>query len=662
MLQSLKPEDEHEPAFIGLEDSASSTIVHMGARPEPVPQVVQTPASSVSALLGEQHDILQAIKSIPWERQLQLDQGKQVADKRSAFFSVTCLCGDHCHYSEKMNLGGSEMDVKLQIASCKCVCRLIFLLSDSYLRLGRAYKEDGQFNLALRAVELAYLTRGFNLNLYFADREKLQEIKDLRDPKAVEFAWRMRRLTPPSKEAFFPKGVSLRIQAWILAGDAYLEAQRTFEDSHVVIPYQEGEELKMPQEVEEVVYRVVRTCMCFYVGSEMLAKNEFRLPRIVENKWEKNLLHAAECYSNALYYSPRHEGSELTKIAYRKWGFVCHECGRRLAELGRHAKDETDKYFILAIDAFYIVKDVTNFELSLCSRIEYHRKLAEFRETQLNPDQGRIKILEKRRVKYQKVLQLCSEGKDRLKCLDELKTGKDRQGQAKEYKEVDLEEAHTYSKLGILLMEKDKIYYDKQEKPVRKLGQISADLALQKAINLYRKLHCEPEVANSQYWLGRVLRDRMLFEPVMSEFLRLEEKLSSIWWEATKYYLDVGDIDKYLRIRMEHSDLYSALPTKGLDQALIQLLEAIPCKMVVFGHGSSSVSEEFVRKLQELLKNMCTAAKSQPNNASSSSPSRANNYEFMEQMYRCALNLKLQGAKDYFPLYRMWIDYATVKS
>ncbi|KAG0592183.1 hypothetical protein KC19_1G231900 [Ceratodon purpureus] len=733
----------------------------MGARPEPVPQVVQTPANSVSALRGEVDDISQAIKALRWERQLQEAQGKQVAAEpsnpltSSLTYFGSCLCGMPSHSSERKELGGSEMDEKLQAASCKCVCRLLILLSDSYFRLSRAYREDGQFTLALNALEFACLTRDFSLRTFrdfsfrylsdFSLEEKLEKLKDVRHPKAAEFAWRMRRLTPPPKEEFFPKGL-FESHAWILAGDAYLGAQRTFDDSHVAIPHQEEEELKMSQEVKEEVHRVkwIR-CKCFNPRSS--ASGVFlldrRLPRIVENDWEQNLVVAADCYFNALPCSEylewkleytqdsesedtededsENEGSRLMKIACRKLGFVCHECGRRLAELGWHAKDEADKYFRKAIKAFHKGKDLPNFELALCSRIEHHRKLAEFCEMHQDPE-GRIKTMEEAPVQYQEALDLCSKAKNRLmkrgdglhckevdreEALTYLKLGMsllrkgkqeepnrngqisakeairkamnlynkvDRKQEVTSYSQyqlldcrlrerlfesdnsdvpVDTEEPDTYLKLGIMLTRLD----DNQEEPNRK----AAKEAIHEAIDLYKKLDCKQKVAYSQYQLGCVLRDMLLSESDVTR-LRGDKLIRSSWLNASEYYLAVRDTDMFLRIRMEHCDLYSAIrqktqTNKGWEQALIQMLQG--CGAVIFD-GSSVLEEPFIRKLLQLLRDMCKAAKLPPNIASSSSPSMADDYKFLAEMYRCAL--KLKGKKDYRPLHNMWKTYASVKS
>lgn len=99
--------------------------------------------------------------------------------------------------------GGSEIVEMLQAEGCRCVYWLLDLCSESYLRLGRAYIEDGQFNRALEAAKCAFLvTVGETLKCYYSE-ETLRKLVDLRDPKAAEFAWQMRRLTPP-KEAFLP--------------------------------------------------------------------------------------------------------------------------------------------------------------------------------------------------------------------------------------------------------------------------------------------------------------------------------------------------------------------------------------------------------------------------------------------------------------------------
>ncbi|KAG0592324.1 hypothetical protein KC19_1G242700 [Ceratodon purpureus] len=632
----------------------------MGARPEPVPQVVQTPANSVSALQGEVHDISQAIKSIRWERQLQEAQGKQVAPEPSnplTFSLTSCLCGMPIHSSERKELGGSEMDEKPQAASCKCVCRLLILLSDSYFRLGRAYKEDGQFNRALNAVELACLTRDFPLPSVRRFSFFVFQRRDFYSIDTKEFDWRMRRLTPPPKEAFFPKGL-FKSHASILAGDSYFEAQRTFDDSHVAIPHQEGEELKISQEVKEEVNRVKWSCRCFNLESLFTLENYWNMPRIVENKWEQNLLAAAKCYLNALSLSDHdedseNEGSGFIKIACRKIGFVYHEYGRRFAELlGWHAKDKTDEYFRKAIKAFHKGKDLPNFKLALCSRIEHHRKLAEFCETQQEAQISAKEAIRKAMDLYNKLDRKQEVTSYSQYQLLDCRLRERLFESVNSDVPVDTEEADTYLKLGIMLMRQDKIYYDNQEEPNRK-GWISAEEAINEAKALYQKLDCKQRVAYSQYQLGCVLRDKLLFEFVKSDATQLPgDKLIKSWLNASKYYLAVRDTDMFLRIRMEHSDLYSAIHVHGWEQALIQMLQG--CGAVIFD-GSSVSEEPFIRKLLELLRDML-----QPNIASSSSPSMADDYEFLAGMYRCAL--KLKGEKDYYPLYNMWKTYASVKS
>lgn len=355
MLQPLLLEDKQEPA-LELPSIEDSTVIHVEESPdvsevvsgdsestpselvlanvtttsvvsESVPHVVQALADPVSARLAAVHHLSQAIKSLRWQRQLQdvgenrrHASGEQHPELNNDY--TECVCGEPecvaiCDFRDiEVGFG---MDEKLR--------KLLLLLGESYLTLGEAYKEDGQFSRALKAAEFACLTRGST-------------------PRLKEDS---------SKEVH--KGLFWG-QVWGLVGDVFAEAQRTLGDTDVVIKHQEpGEELKMAQEVMKEVKRLKKkvgsceicsltSCSCQsdrassgisasssspttrharqkhakksstnksdHSSSETTAIVEAvvieekhpeifsYLRRSAENDWEKNLSAASECYSAAV--------------------------------------------------------------------------------------------------------------------------------------------------------------------------------------------------------------------------------------------------------------------------------------------------------------------------------------------------------------------------
>ncbi|KAF6148934.1 hypothetical protein GIB67_028771 [Kingdonia uniflora] len=129
--------------------------IHLKQIPETT-HVVETITNPITSKLAAIHHVSQAIKFLRWNRQLQspdeqVGHGKASRDRSSPpiQFSV-CVCGDAdcieiCDIREW--LPRYKMDHKLW--------KLVFLLGESYLALGQAYKEDGQFYRVLRVVNLA---------------------------------------------------------------------------------------------------------------------------------------------------------------------------------------------------------------------------------------------------------------------------------------------------------------------------------------------------------------------------------------------------------------------------------------------------------------------------------------------------------------------------
>ncbi|KAJ4845092.1 hypothetical protein Tsubulata_037913, partial [Turnera subulata] len=137
-------------------------------------QVVQAVADPISSKLAAVHHVSQAIKSLRWMRQLQCSESEFLDQDSCSYagqpsssinFSV-CACGDTdcievCDIREW--LPTSKIDHKLW--------KLVFLLGESYLALGQAYKEDNQLHQALKVVEVACSVYG-SMPQHFNDDAK----------------------------------------------------------------------------------------------------------------------------------------------------------------------------------------------------------------------------------------------------------------------------------------------------------------------------------------------------------------------------------------------------------------------------------------------------------------------------------------------------------
>ena len=217
---------------------------------DPVPQVVQALADPVSARLAAVHHLSQAIKSLRWQRQLQ-DVGEKKVSAENVGSKLSkhpehyteCVCGEPecvaiCDFRDIEV--GLEMDEKLW--------RLLLLLGESYLALGQAYKEDGQFSRALKAAEFACLARGSTPRSY----KQVEAIGGSDGARITDSC-----LAGKTSEVHKDKGYFWG-QVWLLVGDAFAEVQRSMGDS-AAIKHQDvtpGEELKMAQEVMKEVKRL----------------------------------------------------------------------------------------------------------------------------------------------------------------------------------------------------------------------------------------------------------------------------------------------------------------------------------------------------------------------------------------------------------------------
>lgn len=202
---------------------------------DPVPHVVQALADPVSARLAAVHHLSQAIKSLRWQRQLQ-----DVGEKRvSSSEHVGPKLNNPAHYTECV-CGEPECvaicdfrDIEVGFGMDEKLWQLLLLLGESYLTLGQAYKEDGQFSRALKAAELACLARGSTPR----PDKQMESVDGANVHKDKGLFWG---------------------QVWVLVGDVFAEVQRSLGDSDAM-KHQDvspGEELKMAQEVMKEVKRL----------------------------------------------------------------------------------------------------------------------------------------------------------------------------------------------------------------------------------------------------------------------------------------------------------------------------------------------------------------------------------------------------------------------
>lgn len=243
--------DRHEDAPEGQGETGGGLTVS-----DPVPQIIQALADPVSARLAAVHHLSQAIKSLRWQRQLQdVGENRACAERvglrpnRYPNRFTECVCGEPecvaiCDFRDiEVGFG---MDEKLW--------QLLLLLGESYLTLGQAYKEDGQFSRALKAAELACLVRGSTPR-----PEKTINTSGVSDGAKCN----------PS-EVLKDKGLFWG-QVWVLVGDVFAEIQRSMGESDVPthLDASHGEELKMAQEVMKEVKRLKKKVGRFQVSCEI---------------------------------------------------------------------------------------------------------------------------------------------------------------------------------------------------------------------------------------------------------------------------------------------------------------------------------------------------------------------------------------------------------
>ncbi|KAH9325716.1 hypothetical protein KI387_005894, partial [Taxus chinensis] len=241
---------------------------------EASPQLVKTVTDPISAKLAAVHHVSQAIKSLRWQRQLQ-DTEVKVTDDDSGTMGRSphaqqlqvCICGDIdcievCDIREW--LAGSQMDRKLW--------QLVLLLGESYLALGKAYKDDGQWHQAWKVGELScslygsmppcleevdYVSSGKKSSSELCNEDQLKPRKTINPlcdggQEVYEHDENNISCIPFSRKGLFWG------QAWILFGDIYVEYHRLqgeqLPDGHQ--GKDSRDELKMASEVMKEVKRL----------------------------------------------------------------------------------------------------------------------------------------------------------------------------------------------------------------------------------------------------------------------------------------------------------------------------------------------------------------------------------------------------------------------
>eukprot|EP00250_Pteridium_aquilinum_P035430 c9400_g1_i1 orf=185-4822(+) len=233
--------------------------------------------ASVPARLTAVHHVSQAIKALRWQRQLQDVEGKLLTPESKLLGAnnyvhlvPVCVYGelDRIEYCDIRECEiGPFMDQKL--------VQLVLLLGESYLALGQAYKDNGQVNQALKAAELACSVYE-SMPLQFGHKDghtsvdqKSQWVpvpsthpSEIEMPKPPSFRSRIASQTfcqpffhdsDPGKHA--DKGLFWG-QAWILAGDIYVDYQRFGNDDLSEKKTQKSDEISMAEEVAKEVKRL----------------------------------------------------------------------------------------------------------------------------------------------------------------------------------------------------------------------------------------------------------------------------------------------------------------------------------------------------------------------------------------------------------------------
>ncbi|KAL8162436.1 hypothetical protein V2J09_013925 [Rumex salicifolius] len=232
----------------------------------PTPQPVDDPISSKLAAV---HHVSQAIKNLRWKRQLQATAPGLVYKESNTFDKVSidfpsCACGDPdcievCNIKEW--LPTSKLDRKLW--------KLVLLLGESYLALGKAYMEDSQLNRALKVVEMACSVYG-SVPQYLDDSRFISSMVDVPSSKPIldrhqkkKSAYEKLKLkNDPSDDCVTFEDFSLTYlfwaKAWALVGDVHAEVYtiKGKEISSQCEHQPSGKELRMSSDVVEELTRL----------------------------------------------------------------------------------------------------------------------------------------------------------------------------------------------------------------------------------------------------------------------------------------------------------------------------------------------------------------------------------------------------------------------
>ena len=256
-----------------IDDAASSEIddnLDMCKISSNFPHLLRAVADPISSKLAAIHHVSQAIESLRRKRHLQntqgglVDHGNRIRE-RSSNFSV-CGCGDAncievCDIREW--LPKSKMDQKMW--------NLVLLLGESYLALGEAYKDDAQFDRALKVVEVACLVYG-SMPQHLEDTSFVSSMVSSSSYQSkVKNEEKKMNLTIDVAEGlgsnFFFEGYSTEqfspiylfwATAGSLVGDVYVEYHRTRGKGNPVQAERKtsGSEMRMSNEVVREVTRL----------------------------------------------------------------------------------------------------------------------------------------------------------------------------------------------------------------------------------------------------------------------------------------------------------------------------------------------------------------------------------------------------------------------
>lgn len=365
---------------------------------------------------------------------------------------------------------------------------------------------------------------------------------------------------------------------------------------------------------------------------------------------------ALKCYEEAeKALGERWTGSEELHSIVRKKGWVCNELGRYRLERKELGKAEVA--FADAIDAFKEVSDHTNIILINCNLGHGRRALAEEMVSKLEGLKAHVifrsaynQALENAKSQYRESLRYYGAARAELNAKADsvsfdLKN------------EVCTQFAHTYLRLGMLLVREDTVgevyvngaledisetyasHVDKRCRNDLRKHEVSANDAIREALSLYESLGDlrKQEAAYAYYQLACYQRDcclKFLDLDYMSkgdnsipqrvkQYASLAERN---WQKSIDFYGPESHPTMFLTILMERSALSEKLSSyfhsNGLaESALSRLLESnCVCRGTTSDsciNVSSGIRVKFWSQLQALLKKMLSAMHS--SNASKSS-------------------------------------------